>query len=98
MSVPYSTKYPRGKTFAVFAVFQQTANVFPRIFKNHMELLKYFNRVNGSSRTPLPNPESSRSLSQVVNRAAIEAANEEVMKVHTEWLGAKRLPYPKHRY
>ena len=60
-----------------------------------MALLKYFNRVNGSSRTPLPNPESSRSLSRVVNRAAIEAANEEVLKVHTEGLGAKRLPYVK---
>ena len=34
-------------------------------------------------------------LSRVVNRVAIEAANEEVMKVHTEWLGAKRFPYPK---
>ena len=58
-----------------------------------MALFKYFNRVNGSSRTPLPNPENS--LSRVVNRAAIEAANEEVMKVHTEWPGAKRLPYLK---
>ena len=45
-----------------------------------MALLQYFNRVNGSSRTPLPNPE--RSLSRVVNRAAIEAANEEVLKGH----------------
>ena len=34
-------------------------------------------------------------LSRVVNRAAIEAANEEVLKVHTEGLGAKRLPYVK---
>ena len=58
-----------------------------------MALLKYFNRVNGSSRTPLPNPDSY--LSRVVNRAAIEAANEEILKVHTEWLGAKRLPYLK---
>ena len=58
-----------------------------------MALLKYFNRVNGSSRTCLPNPESS--LNQVVNRAAIEAANEEVLKVHTEGVGAKRLPYLK---
>ena len=58
-----------------------------------MALLKYFNRFNGSSITPLPNPESY--LNRVVNRAAIEAANEEVMKVHTEWLGAKRLPYLK---
>ena len=57
--------------------------------------MKYFNRVNGSSRTPVPNPETYLSRSRVVNRAAIEAANEEVMKVHTEWLGAKRLPYPK---
>ena len=76
-----------------FVVFQQTANVFPRIFKNHMALLKYFNLVNGSSRTPLPNPESS--LSRVVNRAVIKAANEEVLKVHTEGLGAKRSPYLK---
>ena len=84
-TLPYSTKYSRDKTFADFAVFQQIANVFPRIFKNHIVLLKYFNRVNGSSRTPLPNPESS--LSRVVNRAAIEAANEEVLKGHT--IGAR---------
>ena len=90
--IPYSTKHPRDKTFAVF---QQTANVFPRISKNHMVLLKYFNCVNGSSRTALPNPESSRSLSRLVNRAAIEAANEEVLKIHNEGLGAKRLPYLK---
>ena len=56
-----------------------------------MALLKYFNRVNGSSRTPFPNPESSRSLSQIVNRAAIETANEEVLKGHNyRGLGAKR--------
>ena len=56
-----------------------------------MVLLKYFNRVNSSSRTPLPNPESYKSLSRVVNRAAIEAANEEVLKViTTEGLGAKQ--------
>ena len=90
MSIPYSTKYLRDKTFVVFAVFQQTANVFLR---NHTVLLKYFNHINGSSRTLLPNPESS--LSRVVNRAALEAANEEVLKVHTKGLGAKRLPYLK---
>ena len=59
-----------------------------------MALLKYFNRLNGWSGTPLPNPESS--LNQVVDRKAIEAANEEVIKVHSEGKGAKqRLPYLK---
>ena len=58
-----------------------------------MALFKYFNRVNGLSRTPLPNPESS--LNRVVNWVAIEAANEEVMKIHTKGLGAKRMPYLK---
>ena len=51
-----------------------------------MALLKYFNRVNGSCRTPFPNPESF--LSRVVNRMAIKAATEEVLKGHTEELGA----------
>ena len=58
-----------------------------------MALSKYFNHVNGSFRTPLPNPESF--LSRVVNQAAIEATNEEVLKVHTKGLGAKRMPYLK---
>ena len=53
-----------------------------------MALSKYFNCINRSSKTPLPNPESF--FSRGVNRAAIEAANEEVLKVHTEGLGAKR--------
>ena len=81
--IPYSTKYPRDKTSAFFVVFQQTTNVFSRIFKNHIALLS----VNGSSKTPIHNPESS--LSRVVNQADIEAANEVVLKVYTEGLGAK---------
>ena len=39
-----------------------------------MALLKYFNRVNSSSGTVLPNPESS--LNRVVDQKAIEAADE----------------------
>ena len=60
-----------------------------------MALLRYFNRVNSSAGTPLPNPESS--LNEVVDRKAIEAANEEVVKVCSEGpKGAKqRLPYLK---
>jgi len=50
-----------------------------------MALLKYFNHVNGLFGIPLPNLEST--LNQVVNCQAIEAANEEVMKVHS---GAKQ--------
>ena len=58
-----------------------------------MVLLKYFNHVNGSTGTPLPNPKSS--LNEVVDRKAIEAANEEVMKICSKGpKGAKhRLPY-----
>ena len=53
---------------------------FLKYFYPHgMALLKYFNRVNGSTGTPLPNPESS--LNEVVDWKAIEAANKEVMKV-----------------
>ena len=60
-----------------------------------MALLKYLNRVNGSTGTPLPNPESF--LNEVVDRKAIEAANEEVMKVCSKGpKGVKhRLPYLK---
>ena len=57
-----------------------------------MALLKYFTRVNSSSGTVLPNPESS--LNRVVYRKAIEAANEEVTKIRSEGKGAKqRSPY-----
>ena len=53
-----------------------------------MALLKYFTRVNSSSGTVLPNPESS--LNRVVDRKAIiEAANEEVTKIRSEGKGAK---------
>ena len=59
-----------------------------------MALLKYFNRVNSSSGTVLPNPESS--LNQVVDWKTIEAANEEVTKIRSEGKGAKqRSPYLK---
>lgn len=44
-------------------------------YKNHKALLKSFNHIISSSRTPLFNPESS--LSWVLNQAAIKAANEE---------------------
>ena len=44
-----------------------------------MAFLKCFTRVNSSSGTVLPNPESS--LNRVVDRKAIEAANEEVTKI-----------------
>ena len=54
-----------------------------------MVLLKYFNGVNGSSRTVLSNHESS--LYQVVDQKAIEAANEEVKKVCSEYLGLKQI-------
>ena len=53
-----------------------------------MALLKYFNRVNSSSGTVLPNPESS--LNRVVDQKVIKAANEEVTKVRLEGRGAKR--------
>ena len=49
-----------------------------------MVLLKYFNGVNGSSGTVLPNHESS--LYWVVDQKAIEAANEEVTKVGSGYL------------
>jgi len=54
----------------------------------------YYN-IYGSTGTPLPNPESS--LNEVVNRKAIEAANEEVIKACSKGSkGAKhRLPYLK---
>ena len=59
-----------------------------------MALLKYFIRVNSSSGTVLPNPESS--LNRVVDRKAIEAANEEVTKIRSQGKGAKqRSPYLK---
>ena len=51
-----------------------------------MALLKYFTRVNSSSGTVLPNPESS--LNRVVDRKAIEAANEEVTKIRSQGKGA----------
>ena len=59
-----------------------------------MALLKYFTRVNSTSGTVLSNPESS--LNRVVNRKAIETANEEVTKIHSEGKGAKQQsPYHK---
>ena len=59
-----------------------------------MALLKYFTCVNSSSGTVLPNPESS--LNRVVDRKAIEAANEEVTKIRSERKGVKqRSPYLK---
>ena len=58
-----------------------------------MALLKYFIRVNSSSGTVLPNPESS--LNRVVDRKTIEAANEEVTKIRSEGKGAKQVSiYP----
>ena len=47
-----------------------------------MALLKHFDHVNSSSGTVLPNPESS--FNRVVDRKAIEAANEDITKVHSE--------------
>ena len=52
-----------------------------------MALLKYFNHVSG---TVLPNPESP--LNRVVDQKAIEAANEEVMKI-TKTVSETQLKY-----
>ena len=58
-----------------------------------MALLKYFTRINSSSGTVLPNPESS--LNRVVDRKAIEAANEEVTKIRSGKGAKQQSPYLK---
>ena len=58
-----------------------------------MALLKYFTRVNSSSGTVLPNPESSLNL---VHQKAIETANEEVTKIRSEEKGTKQQCNYKH--
>ena len=59
-----------------------------------MALLKYFTRINNSSGTVLPNPESS--LNRVVHRKAIETANEEVTKILSEGKGERQRCNYKH--